>query len=87
MLPCKDCAYRDSIPGNVHIRCRFNWNEHQNDAPAPKSLHAFKNGWFSFPFNYDPVWGPDECVGKADKRRPEDTAISSPLTDLLSLLG
>ena len=57
MLECNNCIYKRNIPGNTHISCAragiqyFGVNE-----------HGVKNGWFSPPFNFDPVWA-DSCSG------------------------
>ena len=85
MLPCRDCAYRTSIPGNAHIRCRFDWARLPDAIPTTDARHAISAGWFMFPFNYDPVWGPDECSAKSEVA--EHVAKPNPLADLLSLLG
>ena len=89
MLPCKGCAYRESIPGDAHIRCVFDWF-------PPERLDAFVRlhadvparaaQWFRFPFNYDPVWGPNECASRAETRDPANVAKPNLLADLLSLL-
>ena len=79
MLPCrKGCAYQDDVPGNSHIRCRFAW-------PIGHEFPPRK--WFAFPYNYDPLWGPDECphfatTADATKIQPADA-----MSDLLSLLA
>ena len=84
MLPCHDCAYRRNIPGNVHIRCIYDWAH--ADFDIPKNHHGGRtNQWFHFPFNYDPVWGPDECLAKAETADPVKI-IDDPLFQLLSLL-
>jgi hypothetical protein len=42
--------------------------------------------WFVFPFNYDPVWGPDECPARAETAKPEVVEKPDPIHDLISLL-
>jgi hypothetical protein len=42
--------------------------------------------WFRFPFNYDPMWGPDTCAARAETRDPAKVAPPNPIADLLSLL-
>ena len=84
MLPCEGCAYRESIPGDAHIRCVFLWQ--------PKDVFVAPNRrvaqWFLFPFNYDPMWGPDTCPHRAEgERDPAKTAPPNPISDLLSILG
>lgn len=43
--------------------------------------------WFRFPLNYDPVWGPDDCLQRAETAEPDKIAKFNPFADLLSLLG
>ena len=84
MLPCYQCAYKDDIPGDAHIRCRFAWSTEKRPEGHP---HGIKHGWFIFPLNYDPTWGPDTCVAQAKTRDPEKVDKGNPLSDLLSILG
>lgn len=77
MLPCNGCAYRREIPGNAHIRCVFRWDR----------IHYEPRRWFIFPYNYDPLWGPDECAARAETADPEKVMPDSPVADLLSLLA
>jgi len=61
MNKCYDCEFRQSIPGDCHSFCR-NWN-----AKVKGNSHGIKNGWFAWPFNFDPTWL-EECDGfKGDK--------------------
>jgi hypothetical protein len=90
MLPCQGCAYRESIPGDQHSRCVFDW---MRQAPgdmvkliARAKLPPRTVRWFRFPFNYDPVWGPDECPRRSETRDSAMVAPPSPLADILSLL-
>lgn len=47
---CYQCANRRSIPGDAHSRClAFN-------AKVEGHSHGIRNGWFMWPFNFDPVW-------------------------------
>ncbi len=86
MLPCQGCAYRDSIPGNCHIRCRFDWQ--QMPESVPQNLGSERAAqWFRFPFNYDPTWGPNECPARSETLDTSKVAATSPLLELLSLLG
>ena len=82
-LPCAGCAYRESIPGDTHSRCVFKW-----EGPMPQGKpHGIKNGWFVFPLNYDPIWGPDQCGNRSKTREPGNVAAANPLLDLMSLFG
>ncbi len=83
MLPCDGCAYKASIPGNCHIRCKFDWLQMPDKIPTAE--HGRQ--WFSFPFNYDPVWGPDECAARSEAVDAAKMAKESPLADIISLLS
>lgn len=63
MLKCKDCAHKVNVPGTHHVSC--------NKATAVVdgvSDHGVKNGWFSFPLNYDPIWA-EKCHGFLDNSK------------------
>lgn len=91
MLPCRGCAYRESIPGDEHSRCAFDWVAQglmgMAALIAGARLTAKTAKWFQFPYNFDPVWGPDTCPSRADAREPEKVVPPNPLADILSLLG
>lgn len=84
MLPCDGCAYRKLIPGNRHLRCVFDWIQRPEDLPPDPPPGVRK--WFRFPFNYDPVWGPDMCAARAQQQDPTHVALPNVWADLLSLL-
>lgn len=89
-LPCDGCAYRKEIPGDAHSRCVFDWAQAPDALVAiigDSSEHGRRRGWFTFPFNYDPIWGPDACPQRADEADAAKVAPANPLADLLSLLG
>jgi hypothetical protein len=49
---CYKCKFREKLIGDAHSQCT-------NKNPEIKiigNLHGIKNGWFYWPFNYDPVW-------------------------------
>lgn len=91
MLPCRGCAYRRDIPGNAHSRCRFDWVSHDLQGMCAlivaADLTPHTAQWFRFPFNYDPVWGPETCPQRTETLDPTKEAPTTALTDLLSLLG
>ena len=84
MLPCNNCAYKDAIPGNAHIKCVFDWGKSKKELKANVPPHALQ--WFLFPLNYDPTWGPVKCPAKSKKRDPEMVMKLDPMMELLSLL-
>ena len=86
MLPCNGCAYRRDIPGDCHSRCAFDWKQLPTDVPKTDSTRAIERGWFFFPFNFDPVWGPDECAARSEAQDQSKLAKANPLLDLLSML-
>jgi len=52
---CYDCIHRRNIPGNAHSKCANpNINIFGNE-------HGIRNGWFHYPYNFDPVWRINEC--------------------------
>ncbi len=91
MLPCDGCAYRESIPGDAHSRCVFDWTTHNVTGLAflIASAHLTPRTaqWFQFPYNFDPVWGPAACPARADMKDAAKVVPANPLADLLSLLG
>ena len=93
MLPCKGCGYQRRIPGDEHIECAYRWDLDPVafERIMPGIQKARKRAkiarWFRWPFNFDPMWGPEECqafsaVGDPDKIRPQ-TGFGV----LLTLLG
>lgn len=83
---CWSCAYKRSIPGNAHIRCAFAWHKSEFMMPTGQP-HGVKNGWFHFPFNYDPRWMASQCKAWSEDR-DEDLVFGDddPLVGMLSLL-
>jgi len=53
---CFNCAYRGSVPGSAHISCK------NLSARVEGDEWGIKNGWFLWPFNFDPAWLKD-CSG------------------------
>ena len=89
-LPCYGCAYRRAIPGDAHSRCAFDWLQDTETLATiitGANAHGKRSGWFSFPFNYDPIWGPNACAQRADTADPEKVAKPNPMAELFSLLG
>ena len=52
---CYDCKHRRSIPGDAHSNCS------KPDRNMTGNPHGIKNGWFFYPFNFDPVWKTKLC--------------------------
>lgn len=57
---CYACIHRRNVPGDCHSRC-------VNLAANVKgNAHGIKNGWFFWPFNFDPTWL-QSCDGFTEK--------------------
>ena len=55
MNECYSCTHRRTIPGDCHINCV------KPDAKMTGNEHGIKNGWFMYPFNFDPCWKTRDC--------------------------
>lgn len=77
---CYKCVHRLNVPGSTHSRC----NNFQ--ARATGHEHGIKNGWFLWPFNFDPTWL-TSCNGFSDNPEDKkDRQEASPVLELLMLL-
>lgn len=55
MNDCYLCKHKRDVPGNTHISCA-------NPDPCMKgNSHGIKNGWFLYPFLFDPIWKETKC--------------------------
>lgn len=52
---CRSCLFMQTNPGTHHISCK------KRNVLVAGSEHGIKNGWFSFPYDLDPIWL-DECI-------------------------
>lgn len=52
---CYKCTNRRTIPGNCHSECA------KPDPEMKGNPHGIKNGWFFYPYNFDPIWMAKEC--------------------------
>ena len=87
MLPCSGCAYRKEIPGDAHSQCLFDWRQDVAGLEAKFSENPPKR-WFGFPFNYDPIWGPDACGQRTDTADATKVFTLRPLfEEIFVLLG
>jgi len=60
---CYGCVHRGNIPGDAHSCCK------NGSAKVKGAEHGIKNGWFYWPFNFDPVWL-EQCDGFQNKETP-----------------
>jgi hypothetical protein len=75
---CYKCVHRLDIPGDCHSRC----NNHGAKVTGHKQ--GVRQGWFNWPFNFDPVWL-TTCDGFSDK--PEDRKDRKEFSPLAELMG
>ena len=52
---CYSCQHRSEVAGNAHIRCL------NPDATMTGDPHGIRNGWFLYPFLFDPTWKTKLC--------------------------
>ena len=53
---CIDCIHSERVIGSGHhISCN------NPDYNMEGNLHGIANGWFNYPFNFDPIWRTKEC--------------------------
>jgi hypothetical protein len=59
---CYECEYRRNLIGDAHSKC-VNKNAH-----IKGNNYGIRNGWFIWPYNYDPVWL-ESCDGFKRKKK------------------
>lgn len=78
---CKDCVYKDNVPGNAHIQCTFDWIGALKDMTVPYYpmgiVHGIKSGWYEFPFLFDPTWMAIPCPAFHPRSDKETTLRKS----------
>jgi len=52
---CYHCKHRRNVPGNAHIECV------KPDVDMIGNQHGIENGWFFYPFLFDPRWKEKIC--------------------------
>lgn len=55
MGECYSCKNRRTIPGDCHSSCA------KPDPDMTGDEHGKSSGWFSYPYNFDPVWKTKLC--------------------------
>jgi hypothetical protein len=77
---CYQCVHRRELPGDAHSRCN------NINANVVGHEHGKVNGWFSWPYNFDPVWL-EKCDGFSENPKdklPEQKGDT--LSELFSIL-
>lgn len=47
---CYECIHRRAVPGDEHSSCE------NSEANVVGNANARRNGWFMWPYNFDPLW-------------------------------
>ena len=69
MTECYRCRYMRPIPGECHISCINPYPRMEGDP------HGIKNGWFFYPFLFDPTWKRTRCPNfQPNPQAPENRA-------------
>lgn len=71
---CHHCKHKRSVPGNAHIQCVM------PDMNMTGYEHGIKNGWFYYPFLFDPTWKTKMCINYEPKEEVS-TVISQSVSD------
>ena len=53
---CYKCKNRSPIPGDCHSKCE------KPDPDMTGDKWGIQNGWFGYPYNFDPVWKTKDCA-------------------------
>lgn len=68
---CHDCVHcrSNSFVNSAHVHCTMYWKYYKKNKSAhPKGTeHAIKNGWWDFPYDFDPVWMTEDCKEYKEK--------------------
>lgn len=64
MGECYSCKFRRDIPGDAHSQCI------KPDPDMKGHPHGIKNGWFVYPYNFDPTWKLKDCANYESKENP-----------------
>ena len=67
---CYECKHKENVPGNAHVKC----NKPPRDVTG--SLHGANEGWFMFPYLFDPVWRFSPC-NNFESVKPVSHAVAS----------
>lgn len=71
---CYDCKHRGELDYSCHSAClhplaKANPKHSRAQLNVVGSDHGIRNGWFTWPWDFDPVWL-EHCDGFAPKGTP-----------------
>lgn len=58
---CYTCIHARSLPGNTHIACV------KLDPLMTGDAHGVMNGWFFYPYLFDPTWKTRLCTTRESR--------------------
>lgn len=67
---CYKCTHRGSNNemGSAHSHCKLYWKYKKHKSIFPKGNEKAKEqGWFDFPYDYDPIWIEEDCESFKEK--------------------
>lgn len=73
MNECWHCQHKRKVPGNYHIECV------KPDAEMTGHEHGIKEGWFMYPFLFDPTWKTSMC-NNYETNSAVSQAVSQPVS-------
>jgi hypothetical protein len=68
---CYNCVHRRNVAGNTHIECV------NPDASMTGEPHGIRNGWFIYPWLFDPIWMTSKCANFEPVIRPGVESVNS----------
>jgi hypothetical protein len=83
---CFNCAYKMKIPRDAHISCLFAWGKAGLNMPRGNP-HGVMQGWYQFPFSFDPIWMVGECPAFSTVADPETKSPMDSFSRLIAILG
>lgn len=69
---CHTCQHKRMVPGSNHVSCS------KKNLLYSAEQHGIDNGWFNFPYDFDPAWL-KICTGYLDKNFVFEEASSGTL--------
>lgn len=63
---CYSCKYRQGVPGDCHISCG------KPSRNVRGEEWGIENGWFFYPWNFDPTWKVNLCDNFEEDREEEE---------------
>jgi len=63
MNECYSCEHKRNVPGDAHIQCV------KPDMGMSGNPHGIANGWFLYPWVFDPCWKEKDCNNYEEKKQ------------------